>query len=195
MTKKLSDFAVIHAGHPFRGTITPIPGAKTPVVQVRDVDDFGEINTQQLVRTKLTGRKQPDWLQQGDILFVAKGAKHFATYVNELPEQTVCSPHFFIVRIKDDYSEMVLPEFISWQLNQIPAQQYYKSTAEGSLYVSIRRKILEDTPITLPFVSKQKHIVSLHRNAVSEHKVLQKLIENRQQQMNAIARDILSNND
>lgn len=191
MTKKLSDFAVIHAGHPFRGTITPVPGAKTPVVQVRDVDGFGEINTHELVRTELTGRKQPDWLQRGDILFVAKGAKHFATCVNELPEPSVCSPHFFIVRIKGDYSESVLPEFISWQLNQIPAQHYYKSTAEGSLYVSIRRKILEDTPITLPTITKQQQLVALYRAAVNEHKVLLQLIENRQHQMNAIARDIL----
>ena len=192
MRTTLCDFAEIRPGHPFRGTITPVDEATTHVVQVRDVDIFGEINTKQLITTRLTGRKQPDWLRSGDILFVAKGAKHFATCVHELPEHSVCSPHFFIVRIKVQHSKSVLPEFINWQLNQLPAQRYFKTTAEGSLCVSIRRKILEDTPITLPAITKQKHLVALYRAAVSEHKVLQQLIENRQQQLDAIALDILS---
>ncbi len=191
MKSKLCDIAEIRAGHPFRGTITPVEDAATPVVQVRDVDSFGEINTKKLVRTELTGRKQPDWLQQGDILFVAKGAKHFASCVLELPEKSVCSPHFFIVRIKEEHTATVLPEFISWQLNQLPAQQYFKSTAEGTLYVSIRRKILEDTPISLPSLEKQRQLMALYRASINEHKVLQQLIENRQQQMNTIARDLL----
>jgi len=188
MKSKLCDIAEIRAGHPFRGSIVPAKDNGTPVVQVRDVDSFGEIKIKHLVRTELAGRKQPDWLKRGDILFAAKGAKHFAAYIPKLPEQTVCSPHFFIVRIKDEYSDTVLPEFISWQLNQLPAQHYFKSTAEGTLYVSIRRKILEDTAITLPSLSKQKQIVNLHRATVNEQKVLQQLIENRQQQMNVIAR-------
>jgi len=191
MKTTLSHFTEIRPGYPFRGTITPVDGSSTPVVQVRDVDCFGEIKIEQLIKTELTGRKQPDWLQRGDILFVTKGAKHFASCVLELPEKSVCSPHFFIVRIKEEHTATVLPEFISWQLNQLAAQQYFKSTAEGTLYVSIRRKILEDTPITLPSIEKQKQMIALYRASVNEQKVLQQLIKNRQQQMNAIARDLL----
>jgi hypothetical protein len=160
---------------------------------VRDTNTYGEIHSNDLVTTELTGRKQPDWLQQGDILFVAKGAKHFAAYVKQLPEQTVCSPHFFIVRVRSECSATVLPEFISWQLNQIPAQRYFKATAEGSMYVSIRRQVLEETPITLPTIEKQAQLVALHACAVKEQKTLQKLITNRQQQLDAIALDVLGN--
>ena len=86
---------------------------------------------------------------------------------------------------------MVLPEFISWQLNQIPAQRYFKTTAEGSNYVSIRRQVLEDVPITLPSIEKQAQLVALHTSAVKEQKTLQKLITNRQQQLDAIALAVL----
>jgi len=189
---KLCEIADIRPGHPFRGTITPVSSANTYAVQVRDVNNFGEIENKNLITTELTGRKQPDYLHEGDILFVAKGAKHFATYVQRVPEQSVCSPHFFLVRIQALSAEKVLPEFISWQLNQSSAQRYLKNSAEGSLYVSIRRKILEDTPITVPPLVTQQRIVSLYRAAVSEQKVLQQLIVNRQQQLNVIANDLFN---
>jgi hypothetical protein len=189
----LFDIAEIRPGHPFRGTITPAANTNTYVIQVRDTDTSGEICTTEMITTELSGRKQPDWLLQGDILFVAKGARHFAACVKQLPAQTVCSPHFFIVRIRNEHSATVLPEFISWQLNQISAQRYFKANAEGSMYVSIRRKVLEDVPITLPSIEKQAQLVALHASAVKEQKVLQKLITNRQQQLDAIALDVLGN--
>jgi len=192
---KLADLVTISAGHPFRGTITTIPNAKTHVVQVRDINAFGEISIKQLITTELTGRKKPDWLKTGDILFIAKGAKHFAVCVDQVPEYTVCSPHFFIARIKPKFSKTICPKFISWQLNQLSAQRYFQITAEGSLYVSIRRQVLEDTPIKLPSFNIQEQLVALHNLGVKEHKVLQQLIENRRQQLNTIALDILNNQD
>ncbi len=192
MKTKLYNIADIRPGHPFRGTITPAPDAETHVVQVRDIDNFDEVNAGQLITTQLTGRKQPDWLLAGDILFVAKGARHFATHVRKLPEYSVCSPHFFIARVSQEQKSKVLPEFISWQLNQLPAQRYFQKCAEGSLYVSIRRKILEDTPITLPPIATQKQIISLHRAAIKEQKILRQLINNRQQQLNAVASKLFS---
>ena len=192
MKTKLCEIANIRSGHPFRGTIKPIPKAETQVVQVRDVNEFGEINIKKLISTELIGRKNPDWLQAQDILFIAKGARHFATFVQKLPEQTVCSPYFFIIRINIDQKSTVLPEFIYWQLNQRPVQKYFKTSAEGSLHVSIRRKILEDTPIALPPIAIQQKIVSLHRAAIKEHKVLQQLIDNRQQQLDAIAYELIN---
>ena len=76
MSFKLKDIADIRLGHPFRGSIKGDEKGDVNVVQVRDTNDSGEVNGSKLVRTFLAGRKKPDWLQTGDILFVAKGAKH-----------------------------------------------------------------------------------------------------------------------
>ena len=192
MKTNLYSIASIRSGHPFRGSIAPVENGEVHVVQVRDADNSGDIFQDKMVTTNLVGRKKPDWLQPGDILFVAKGAKHFAALVDELPEKTVCSPHFFLVRLKPKMAKKVLPEFICWQLNQIPSQRYFQTTAEGSLYVSIRRQVLEDTPIVLPPIEKQRQLVALHLCAVKERKVLQHLIDNRQQQLDAIAHKALT---
>ncbi len=95
MNKKPFNIAGIRSGHPFRGTVTTVSNTHTYVVQVRDENVVGSISTQNLNTTELTRRKHPDCLQQGDIIFVAKGTKHFAICVQQLPEKTVCSPIFY----------------------------------------------------------------------------------------------------
>jgi len=192
MNTILCDIADIRPGYPFRGTIAPVKEGEVHVVQVRDADSTGEIFQDEMITTNLPGKKQPDWLQAGDVLFVTKGAKNFSALVEDLPAKTVCSPHFFLVRLKPEMKKKVLPEFICWQLNQLPAQRYFQATAEGSLYVSIRRQVLENTPFALPSMEKQRQLVAMHRCAVKEQKVLQQLIENRQQKLDAIAIDVLS---
>jgi hypothetical protein len=184
---KLGDIADIRSGHPFRGSIEPDINGDVHVVQVRDTNATGEITQDKVIKTTLTSKKNPDWLQSGDILFVAKGAKHFSALVEDLPKQTVCSPHFFLVRIKPAFKELVTPEFVCWQLNQLPAQRYFQTKAEGSLYLSVRRQILEYVPITMLPIEKQRQLTAMHRCAVKEQKVLQQLIDNRQQQLEAIA--------
>lgn len=189
---RLSDIADIRSGHPFRGSIEPDINGDVHVVQVRNTKATGEIIQDEVIKTTLTSKKQPDWLKSGDILFVAKGAKHYSALVEDLPKQTVCSPHFFLVRIKPAFKELVTPEFICWQLNQLPAQRYFQTTAEGSLYLSVRRQILEYVPITMLPIEKQKQLTAMHHCAVKEQKVLQQLIENRQQQLDAIAHQALT---
>ncbi|MDO6488046.1 restriction endonuclease subunit S [Colwellia sp. 6_MG-2023] len=189
---RLGDIADIRSGHPFRGSIEPDVNGDVHVVQVRNTKATGEIIQDEVITTTLISKKQPDWLKTGDILFVAKGAKHYSALVEDLPKQTVCSPHFFLVRIKPAYKELVTPEFICWQLNQLPAQRYFQTTAEGSLYLSVRRQILEYVPITILPIDKQRQITAMHRCAVKEQKVLQQLIENRQQQLDAIAHKALT---
>lgn len=184
---RLGDIADIRSGHPFRGSIEPDINGDVHVVQVRDTNATGEIIMDEVITTTLTSKKHPDWLKSGDILFVAKGAKHYSALVEDLPKQTVCSPHFFLVRIKPALKALLTPEFICWQLNQLPAQRYFQTTAEGSLYLSVRRQTLEYVPITMLPIEKQRQLTAMHRCAVKERKVLQQLIDNRQQQLEAIA--------
>tara|TARA_R110000796_G_C14570604_1_gene435725 strand:- start:10665 stop:11279 length:615 start_codon:yes stop_codon:yes gene_type:complete len=192
---RLSDIADIRLGHPFRGTVKQYDKGDVHVVQVRNTEPTGEINKTTLVQTQLSTKKQPDWLQNGDVLFVAKGAKHYSALVQQVLERTVCSPHFFVVRIKAELKDVILPDFLCWQLNQQPAQRYFKATAEGSMYLSIRRQVLENVPIKVLTLEKQKQLTAMHRCGVKEQKVLQKLIENRQQQLEAIAMHALESID
>lgn len=190
---RLSDIANIRLGHPFRGRIEPDDDGSVHVVRVRDARVSGEIVKDEIIRTKLTTKKEPDWLQNGDVLFVAKGANHFAAVVKDVPKETVCSPHFYLIRLNPDLKDVLLPEFICWQLNQQVTKKYFRSNAEGSNYLSIRKQILEYAPIKPLPMARQKQIAALHAAAIKEEKVLMQLIENRKTQLEAIAFQELEN--
>lgn len=192
MYKKLYEIADIHPGYPFRGSIPSEKSGTVHVVQVRDTRKTGKILLDKIIKTNLSGKKAPNWLQNGDILFVAKGAKHYSALVEELPKDTVCSPHFFLIRIKKEYRHKVNPEFACWQLNQLPAQKYFIASAEGSLYLSIRKGVLENTPIKLIGIEQQQVVANMNKCAVKKQALLQQLIENIQKEQTAISLELLN---
>lgn len=175
----------IRQGHPFRGAITETPGGTVTVIQMKDVSPAGLKSRDELIRTEIRGRKEPDWLQEGDLLFTARGTSNYACVVTGLPERTVCTPHLYVLRLKQQ--RKVLPEFLAWQLNRGPVQRYWAQAAEGSSQLSIRKPVLEAVPIKVPSMAKQQAIVALAKLAAAEQHVLQSLLRNRDMELAAIA--------
>ncbi|WP_042149521.1 MULTISPECIES: restriction endonuclease subunit S [unclassified Pseudoalteromonas] len=188
MNKTLSDIAIVKAGHPFRGKIPEEFEGNAYVVQIRDIDNDGIIHWHQLIRTNITGRKIPDWLKKGDVLFAARGARNAAAFVGNIDRPTLCAPHYFLIKVTD---KSVLPEFIAWQLNQDGAQRYFANSAEGSAQTSIRRAVLEATPLVIPNIEKQNIIVEFDNKVKQEKHLLNALIDNRSKQMQGIAKELL----
>ncbi len=185
---KLNDIAEIRAGHPFRGSVPEDVNGPVSVIQIKDVDWTGTVKWTSLTKTRLEGRKEPDWIQRGDILFVARGTKIVAAYVDEILVPCVCSQYFYLLRIK---SEKVLPEFVAWQINQQPAQTYLVKSAEGTAQVSVRRSMLEDLSIVIPPLNQQRIIIELFKSALRERELLEALISNREKELKAIAKKLL----
>lgn len=194
MIRRLSELADIQAGYPFRGSITHLEHGPVRVVQPKDISDLGELRSEQLVRTDLAGKKSPNFLQSGDILFIAKGLRNIACCITESLECTTSSPSLFHIRVKPEFMERVDPQFIAWQLNQKPAQTYFRKGAEGSTQINIRKPVLAEVELGVPCLEKQIAIAKFHQASVKEHALLEKLIHNRQQQNHAIANDLLRTN-
>jgi hypothetical protein len=183
--KSLGILAEFRVGYPFRGAIQPIPGGSVPVVQMKDVSAVGVMNWEAVVRTELTGRRNPDWLASGDVLFVARGNHYYAAALIAVPERSVCGPHLYHLRLKRGCA--VLPEFLAWQINQPPIQRLLRQAAEGTNQLSIRRAELEALPISVPSLADQEHIVRLAEVAARERTLLDQLILNRERQLSALA--------
>src|SRR5450759_1625059 len=143
----LKTLVILMAGHPLRGSIDHTPGGEVAVVQMKDVDPEGGIQKDRFYRVNLTGRKQPDYLRQGDILFVGRGYRIFAVLVDEDLTQTVASPHFFILRVKPE--NPVRPDYLAWYINQTRAQRYFSKHVAGTALPHINRQTLEDLPVIL----------------------------------------------
>ncbi len=194
---KLKQTVDISAGHAFRGKITEVAGAGVYVVNVKDVSLDAGIDWSRCIETEISSKREPDWLQPGDILFTGRGSHNFAVLVDaaitnctQNGRGAVAAPHFYVARITNQHA---LPEYLVWFLNQQPCQRYFQRESEGSLTKSIRRSVLENTPLAMPAMTTQLNIVQLARNIQHQQHTAEQFIRNGKTVMNAIANDLLKN--
>lgn len=175
-------------GFPFRGPIADAADGDARVVQMKDVDAVDGIVWSRCSRTTLGGRKRPEWLRAGDILFLAKGGRFQAVTVPEPPIPAVCAPTFFHLRVRD--AKAADPAFIAWQINQRPCQRQLQQAAEGSAQRHIRRPVLEQLRLSVPAIDVQRRITALATLAQRERLAFHRLIRNRETQLQAIAEQL-----
>lgn len=187
----VSALCTVSTGWSFRGRIEPAEGAETLVVQMRDTSSSG-VDWASCVRTEVTGRREPDWLRPGDILFPARGNVSQAVLIDERigSLQAVAAPHFFVLRTR---RSDVLPAWLVWWLNQEPAQRYLEQQAQSSTLVrNISLTALESVLVALPPFLRQQQIVDLASAIRREADILQRLRQANQQIMTGLARDLLA---
>jgi hypothetical protein len=185
----LKEIAHIRAGHPFRGRIESLADGAARVIQMKDVDPVQGVSWGELAATELTGRKEPDWLKPGDVLFAARGNRYYALLLDDVPFDAVPSPHFFHLTVKP--GAKVLPAFLAWQINQEPAQQYLQKSSHGSMVQAINRQVLDDMPIAMLPLPQQEIVVRLQNAWRQELRLFQTLTENTQRTMTGIARQLM----
>jgi len=190
MTLPLEKIATIKPGFPFRSSIKTQKPGEVAVIQMRDASPEHGLETTDVAHVELPGKKIPDWLMPGDLLFVARGNNNFAAYIDELDEKTVCTPHFFQIRIKS--FAMLLPEFLAWQINQTQAQAYFSRLAQGSVLRNIKKSELAKLPVVIPPQETQQKIIAVNQLIKKEMRIMRTLMNNRQQMMNTIARQTLN---
>jgi Type I restriction modification DNA specificity domain len=188
----LNEIAVIQSGYPFRGPVEPIEQGEVLVVQMKDMHKDWGVTWAETTRTNLEGRKDPNWLRLGDVLFVARGSRFFATSINSPPDFAVAGAHLIVLRLQDQ--NIVLPEFLAWQINQAPVQQQLQTAAEGTSQLSIRISSIGALRIAIPSMKQQLAIVNLAKTVVHERELLVKFIKNRENSMTGIALALNNNN-
>lgn len=187
---RLVEVASISAGYPFRGKIEKLPDGEFAVIQMRNASPETGIDWDALTRVELPRVSEKALLQPGDIILSTRGGRNYAYCIGHKRGQLVCSPHFFVIRLmRDD----VLPEFLAWQMNQAPAQNYFAIGAQGSHISNLKRAVVERLPIKLPSYERQTSIVEMANAMRAEREVFQQLVQNRTNEMNAIVSDIFGN--
>lgn len=186
----LKDLAEVRAGHPFRGSVPQASPGNARVIQMRDISPGCDVPWDALVRTHIAApHKPPNWLRDGDVLFVARGGRNYAIGLDRVPPDTVCSQYFYVLRCK---RHGLLPDYLAWYINRTPCRQYLMRNAEGSDQLSIRRAVLERLPVVVPHVTQQRSVIALASASRHERRHLQTLIHNRERQLDAIAQHLLA---
>lgn len=191
---RLKQIATVSAGYPFREKITEKAASEVIAIQMKDVSPLDGVDWPGCVSTKLTGKRMPDWLKQGDILIVARGSHNYAVLIEDdlanLGIRAVAAPYFYVIKTGE---AKILPAYLAWFLNQAPCQRYFEQNAEGTLTKSIRRNVLENAPIALPALAKQQAVIQLAALLKREKLIAEQMLRNGEQLSANIANDLLAN--
>lgn len=155
------------------------------MLQMRDVDMEAGIQWDTAVRIQPPGKRSPDYLANGDVIFTSRGARNLSLPITSPPVPAICAPNFFVIRVREPST--CLPKYLAWFMNQSPVQNYLQREATGSSILNIRREVVERIAIPVPSSSQQSAIVKMDDDSRRERKILRDLIHNRNQQMEALA--------
>jgi hypothetical protein len=181
----LREMARISAGHPIRGAADRLEGGGVALLQIRDIDAETGIDWASALHVTPPGKRKPDYLIPGDVIFTSRGARNLAVTVMDVPCPAICAPNLFVIRV--DRASPCLPEYLAWFMNQRPAQDYFMRSATGTSILNIRREVIEQLIVFVPSLHRQRAIIEFSAAARLEREVLRGLIKNRDRQMEALA--------
>ena len=149
---RLSEFAKIQSGYPFRSRIEYTPYGDMSVIQIGDLD---MLVPEKLMRVRGIAPRPHYFVRQGDVLLVARGNQHRAVWISSHLPKTVAVSNFFILRT---YQEEVLPAYLAWYLNSEPAQYFFQRHRMGSNILSLQKRDLERLEVPVPQIGIQEWI-------------------------------------
>jgi hypothetical protein len=185
---KLNNIAEIRNGYQFRGSVKPVkaksagddtsrmrPGV-VRVIQIKDVDNDRRLQTDDLVAVHFDGDTEKYQAREGDVLFLSRGHRLFATAITEPLQATVVTGYFYILRLKTD---RVQPGYLAWYINQPPFQTVLRTFMKGTQQPLVSRKDIEDLEVEIPSLSVQEAIVALDDLRVVDRQLSAVLLEKR----------------
>ncbi|MBT8420928.1 MAG: restriction endonuclease subunit S [Gammaproteobacteria bacterium] len=119
------------------------------------------------------GRVERYLVRAGDILFVSRGIRNQAVLVEDVPEKTIASATFYLLRVRDG----VDAAYLTWFLNQNLVQNQIGQVRTGAGTPIVQRKVFSDIVLCLPSLEEQHRIATLGACMVKERLLQQTLID------------------
>lgn len=158
MFDKLINIAEISSGYNFPKKVEENTNGNCRYIQLKDVGSNCGLNTDNLVRIKINHIKDNAFIKKNDILFKAKSNNNIACVVPDEFDNLVASAHFFVLRMK---RTDLLPEYIAWYMNQMPAQKYFEIHSGGSTISVITKKTLGALFVKILPIDQQEKITHI----------------------------------
>ena len=144
-------------------------------MQSKHFDENGTLLDSLIPDLPLNTQTEKHLLNEGDVLFAAKGTKNFATKHESTNGKCVASSTFLVLRLKKDFRNRILPDYLVWYMNHPKTQEWIKAKARGSSIPSISKVDLMELEITLPPLEKQKVIVKIDNLQKTEQNIVKKI--------------------
>lgn len=168
MKRILKDIVIIRTGLFSK----PSGNGEVVYLQSKHFDEDGQLHGMLYPDLNADGISKKHLLQEGDVLFAAKGTKNFAAVFENRNEPSVASTSFFVISSTDN---KVMPQYLAWFLNNPSTQTLLKGHAIGTSIPSISKQVLENLEIPVPEIKTQKAIVEISKLRKKEKSLKQKI--------------------
>jgi hypothetical protein len=187
---KLESIADIQIGYQHRGKIGRPQSGTHVLIQISDIKRGLDNDLDSFDRINPTGDPDRYTVSKGDVLFLSRGDNPFATCVSEVPENSLASNYFYIVR---PHTDKILPEYLAWYINQTPSQKFIESRMRGSNMKMLPISSFRELEIEIPELTTQANIAGLDKLRIKEQQLTSKLADARGRLIQAICLDSLQN--
>ncbi len=159
-----------------------IPEDEIFVAQMSDLGrDFLNATTFKIKRSILPRRVvtvEPD-----DIIFRSRGMNTTAVIATKNLGPAILVSPLYLIRVKD--RKTVLPEYLCWYINQIPAQHFFHQMSAGTALHTVSIQQMMNLPIMLPPLSTQEEILELHILWIQERSLSEQMIRMKDEHLRA----------
>ena len=111
-------------------------------------------------------------LQEGDLLFAAKGLNNFAVVYHTYIGKAVASSSFIIIRLTD---KSITADYLAWFISHNKKVKLLHQQQLGTTIPSISMKQLAELEIDIPSLEMQETIVKVQRLREKEKMLTQQL--------------------
>lgn len=173
--KKVAECAEVLPGFALKARAEHEPEGAYQVVMAKHLSDcmpYRYIDEHEL-RMSPAGSPENYRVQKGDVLFISRGVRNCAAVIESVPENTIASATFYILRAHP----VIDPAYLAWCLNQSPAQAQIGQIRTGAGTPIVQRHVLGDIQIPVPPLKEQKYIVELGALMAAELDICKKLLE------------------
>lgn len=181
----LERMAKIHPGHLNRDKIQPTEGGSHRLLQARDIKaGVLRCTAASLINFNPKLSSRDTLLQDGDIVFMARGMNNYASILSQVPDHVLAASSFFIIRTSIADLD---PHYLVWYLNQPRAQHYFTQNSGRGVHMPVvRRSVLEQIDVPFPPLETQKLIGELFRLSLDEQELTKTLLAKRARLMEAV---------
>lgn len=172
-TVLLSEVSILSVGYPFRNTCVPGESGVLACF-LRDVDDSGELNLQNLKRVEDVNPNDSHFAVEGDVVFRSRGTPFMAAVVPEITEKLLVVAPMIRIRVN---RELVSPDYLAWYMNSAYGAAYFKEFATGSGIPLVSKGVLEQMPVKLPNLKAQQAIADLVKLGRKEQDILTQIVK------------------
>lgn len=124
----------------------------------------------------------------GDVLFISRGTRNCAAVVEFIPEDTIASATFYILRP----TAQVDSGYLAWCLNQPPVQAQISQVRTGAGTPIVQRSVFADIVIPLPPMIEQQRLAKLGQLMTKEQQLRKRLVDATETYHQAIGSRLIS---